>query len=140
MYSNVLHYFFNIYQMMNPANVLSDHVALPSKGGAMENWGLITYSEEILCINNETSNAHGKFKGVTIVSHEIAHMVPAFHSISPSPHSISPSSIPSLHPISISHIFSIFYSIMNHSSNLSFFHSISSILHPYFNLYCLTPL
>ncbi|ESN96672.1 hypothetical protein HELRODRAFT_189331 [Helobdella robusta] len=51
-----------------------DHVALPNKGGAMENWGIITYGEELLCMDNETTSIVGLFNGVTIVSHELAHM------------------------------------------------------------------
>jgi len=52
-----------------------DHIALPSKGGAMENWGLITYGESSICINPETSAATGKMNVASIVAHELAHQV-----------------------------------------------------------------
>lgn len=51
-----------------------DHIALPSKGGAMENWGLITYGDPYLCINPETSDATGILTVATIVAHELSHM------------------------------------------------------------------
>lgn len=54
---------------------VSDHIALPSKSGAMENWGLITYGEYILLVDPETSQATGKFDVASIISHELAHQV-----------------------------------------------------------------
>ena len=53
----------------------SDHIALPSKGGAMENWGLITYGEEILAINPGTSSVTGRQTCGVIIAHELAHQV-----------------------------------------------------------------
>jgi len=50
-----------------------DHIALPNKGGAMENWGLITYGEESMAVNPETSPAHAILNVASIVSHELAH-------------------------------------------------------------------
>ena len=55
--------------------VLLDHIALPSKGGAMENWGLITYGESSLCVNQNKSAVTGKMNTVAIVAHELAHQV-----------------------------------------------------------------
>ena len=52
----------------------SDHIALPSKGGAMENWGLITYGEESLCVSG-TSPATGRLNVGSIIAHELAHQV-----------------------------------------------------------------
>lgn len=54
---------------------VSDHIALPSKGGAMENWGLITYGEPVLCVDPETSAASGKLTVASIIAHELAHQV-----------------------------------------------------------------
>jgi len=50
-----------------------DHIALPNKGGAMENWGLITYGEESMAVNPETSPASAVLNVASIVSHELAH-------------------------------------------------------------------
>jgi aminopeptidase N len=50
-----------------------DHIALPSKGGAMENWGLITYSEYYLCANPDTSAVTGFITVAVVVAHELAH-------------------------------------------------------------------
>lgn len=50
-----------------------DHIALPSKLGAMENWGLITYGEYYLVVDPETSAASGVFDVASIISHELAH-------------------------------------------------------------------
>jgi aminopeptidase N len=52
-----------------------DHIALPSKGGAMENWGLVTYGEQTIVYNPETSGAAGKQYVGVIFSHELAHQV-----------------------------------------------------------------
>lgn len=62
-----------IHDVVNSS--VSDHIALPSKGGAMENWGLITYGEPVLCINPETSAATGKLTVASIIAHELAHQV-----------------------------------------------------------------
>lgn len=51
----------------------TDHIALPSKGGAMENWGLITYGEESIAINPKTTAATGKLNVASIIAHELAH-------------------------------------------------------------------
>jgi aminopeptidase N len=50
-----------------------DHVALPSKSGAMENWGVITYGEDYLGVDPETSAARGKLTAANIIAHELAH-------------------------------------------------------------------
>jgi Peptidase family M1 domain len=54
---------------------LSDHIALPNKNGAMENWGLITYVEAYLLIDPETSPATAKLDVTTVIAHELAHQV-----------------------------------------------------------------
>lgn len=50
-----------------------DIIAYPSMAGAMENWGLITFSEPIICINPETSTAVSKLTCAKIIAHELAH-------------------------------------------------------------------
>ena len=54
---------------------VADHVAVVAKLGAMENWGLITYSEELLLTNPETSSAVGYFYVARLIAHEISHQV-----------------------------------------------------------------
>lgn len=50
-----------------------DQVALPDfDAGAMENWGLVTYREEYLLLN-DNSTSREKKNVLTIISHEFAH-------------------------------------------------------------------
>lgn len=51
----------------------SDHVALPDfASGAMENWGLITYRESALLVDDSTS-LHDARQAATIIAHELSH-------------------------------------------------------------------
>ncbi len=50
-----------------------DQIAIPGKRGAMENWGLITYSEELLVINPKTISSDSKYWAFNVIAHEIAH-------------------------------------------------------------------
>ncbi|KAM6942737.1 aminopeptidase Ey-like [Xenentodon cancila] len=53
----------------------SDHIALPDfGGGAMENWGLITYREAALLYNPKVSSNGDKEWVLSVISHELAHM------------------------------------------------------------------
>lgn len=52
-----------------------DHIAFPNKGGAMENWGLITYGEQVLAVSAETSSAYGVQYIASFIAHEEAHLV-----------------------------------------------------------------
>lgn len=53
----------------------SDMVALPDfASGAMENWGLITYREQALLVDNKNTSAHAKQYVAMVVAHELAHM------------------------------------------------------------------
>jgi aminopeptidase N len=52
-----------------------DHIALPSKRGAMENWGLITYGEDYLCLNPSTTGSSQRLNVASIIAHELAHQV-----------------------------------------------------------------
>ncbi|TNN07047.1 Puromycin-sensitive aminopeptidase [Schistosoma japonicum] len=52
-----------------------DLLAVPNMcGGAMENWGLITFRERLLLANPHTLSPTSKEVITTIISHEIAHM------------------------------------------------------------------
>jgi aminopeptidase N len=52
-----------------------DMVALPDfASGAMENWGLITYREQALLVDEANTSAHAKQYVAMVVAHELAHM------------------------------------------------------------------
>lgn len=56
--------------------LVPDQIALPDfYFGAMENWGLVTYRETNLLFDPETSSNRNKETTVTIIAHELAHMV-----------------------------------------------------------------
>ncbi|ESN96433.1 hypothetical protein HELRODRAFT_189234 [Helobdella robusta] len=56
------------------ADPLPDHITLSTFGGAMENWGLITYADNILPVSNATSTASGYYTSAFVVAHELSHM------------------------------------------------------------------
>ncbi|XP_061603070.1 aminopeptidase Ey-like isoform X2 [Cololabis saira] len=70
----ILAFFEKYYNSSYPLSK-SDHVALPDfAGGAMENWGLITYRETALLYNPRASSNGDKEWVVSVISHELAHM------------------------------------------------------------------
>jgi aminopeptidase N len=48
-------------------------LAVPGMGGAMENWGLITYGEELLLIDPQRAGVAEQAQSYTVVAHEMAH-------------------------------------------------------------------
>lgn len=51
-----------------------DMVALPDfSSGAMENWGLVTYRESIMLINDRSSSIESKQQAVLVIAHELSH-------------------------------------------------------------------
>lgn len=51
-----------------------DMVAIPEFAmGAMENWGLVTYREVDLLINEQKASSQQKQRVATVVAHELAH-------------------------------------------------------------------
>lgn len=53
-----------------------DMIAIPDfSSGAMENWGLITYRETALLIEEGVSSESNRQRVSVVVSHELAHMV-----------------------------------------------------------------
>ncbi len=68
----LLAYFKDYFGSAYPLPKL-DQIAVPGKRGAMENWGLITYSEGLLSIDPTTASAESKFYSYVVIAHEIAH-------------------------------------------------------------------
>ena len=52
-----------------------DHVALPGKSGAMENWGIITYGEPYLMYNSSNDDLYSGRSVASYIGHELAHFV-----------------------------------------------------------------
>lgn len=50
-----------------------DQIAVPGKQGAMENWGLITYGEELLLLDPVRVSHKQRNGAFTVIAHEIAH-------------------------------------------------------------------
>jgi len=68
-----LDYYNEYFKISYPLPKL-DLIAIPDfESGAMENWGLITYRETALLIDEENSSAATKQRASLVVSHEIAH-------------------------------------------------------------------
>lgn len=43
--------------------------------GGMENWGMITYRERDILLDNNTYSATNLQRTATVIAHELAHMV-----------------------------------------------------------------
>ena len=52
-----------------------DHIAMPSKRGAMEDWGLISYGETSLTFDPQNDSLGQKIRVLSVISHEVAHQV-----------------------------------------------------------------
>jgi aminopeptidase N len=70
----ILEYFNDYFGQPYPLPKL-DHIAVPGGfGGAMENWGGITYYESVLLFDPEKSSAQTKQNIYEVLAHETAHM------------------------------------------------------------------
>ena len=68
----ILSYYDDYFGVKFPLPKL-DHIAIPGGfGGAMENWGAITYNEAII-IHRPDASLNQKQRGYSIVAHEMAH-------------------------------------------------------------------
>jgi aminopeptidase N len=66
--------FFESYFNIPYALPKLDMISIPDyTSGAMENWGLITYREELLIYDQNVSTVYDKQRIATVIAHEIAH-------------------------------------------------------------------
>lgn len=69
----LLEFFQNYFEIQYPLEKL-DLVAIPDfEAGAMENWGLLTFREETLLYDNNTSSAADRKLVTKVIAHELAH-------------------------------------------------------------------
>ncbi|XP_004398356.1 PREDICTED: aminopeptidase N [Odobenus rosmarus divergens] len=69
----ILDFFSAHYDTLYPLNK-SDQIALPDfNAGAMENWGLVTYRENSLLYDPQSSSSSNKERVATVIAHELAH-------------------------------------------------------------------
>ncbi|XP_061014681.1 aminopeptidase N [Dama dama] len=69
----ILSFFASHYNTAYPLPK-SDQIALPDfNAGAMENWGLVTYRENALLYDPQSSSSSNKERVVTVIAHELAH-------------------------------------------------------------------
>ena len=66
-------YFMEQFTGVDFALPKMDLVAVPGKGGAMENWGLLTMDSESFLVNATIESTHELVKSSNIICHEIAH-------------------------------------------------------------------
>jgi len=68
-----LEFFEDYFQIKYPLEKL-DMVALPDfSSGAMENWGLITYRESAMLIDDQSSSVESKQHVALVIAHEMSH-------------------------------------------------------------------
>nr|XP_003479495.2 leucyl-cystinyl aminopeptidase [Cavia porcellus] len=69
----LLEFYQNYFEIQYPLKKL-DLVAIPDfEAGAMENWGLLTFREETLLYDNNTSSVADRKLITKIIAHELAH-------------------------------------------------------------------
>ena len=70
---SALHFYEDYFKVDYPLPKM-DMVAVPGlSGGAMENWGLITYGYSALLFDEENSGAKSKQTIVSVMAHEVSH-------------------------------------------------------------------
>ncbi|XP_036166331.1 leucyl-cystinyl aminopeptidase isoform X3 [Myotis myotis] len=74
----LLEFFQNYFEIQYSLKKL-DLVAIPDfEAGAMENWGLLTFREETLLYDNNTSSAADRKLVTKVIAHELAHQYEDF--------------------------------------------------------------
>ncbi|PNJ31067.1 LNPEP isoform 3 [Pongo abelii] len=74
----LLEFYQNYFEIQYPLKKL-DLVAIPDfEAGAMENWGLLTFREETLLYDNNTSSVADRKLVTKIIAHELAHQYEDF--------------------------------------------------------------
>ena len=68
----ILEYYENFFNISFPLPK-QDLIADPSKSGAMENWGMITYGEDVLLYEEGVSSLTDQERVIQVMAHEIAH-------------------------------------------------------------------
>ncbi|XP_054168713.1 endoplasmic reticulum aminopeptidase 1-like [Oppia nitens] len=72
--ASILSYYQEFFNITYPLSKL-DLVAVPDfGGGAMENWGLITFRTSVFLYNDNESNSETQEQVAIVVAHELAHM------------------------------------------------------------------
>lgn len=61
--------------MIPRAFCFPDLIAIPDMGGAMENWGLVTFRESAVLFDSSTGSVADKKLVTMILDHELAHQV-----------------------------------------------------------------
>ena len=57
-------------------NLFSDSIGVPDlAAGAMENWGLVTYRQQNILVDEKYSTERDKFLVARTIAHELAHQV-----------------------------------------------------------------
>ncbi|KAJ2493003.1 hypothetical protein IWW37_001007 [Coemansia sp. RSA 2050] len=69
----VLEYFADVFGIEYPLPKLDQIAISDFEAGAMENWGLITYREVALLVDEATTSSRAKQHVAYVVSHELAH-------------------------------------------------------------------
>ncbi|KAJ1893611.1 hypothetical protein LPJ81_005341, partial [Coemansia sp. IMI 209127] len=69
----VLEYYADVFGIAYPLPKLDQIAINDFESGAMENWGLITYREVALLVDEENTSSRAKQQVAYVVSHELAH-------------------------------------------------------------------
>ena len=69
---STLHFYEDYFKVDYPLPKM-DMFAVPGFGGAMENWGLITFGYGSLLFDEENSGTKGKRDIVRVMAHEVGH-------------------------------------------------------------------
>lgn len=68
-----------LFSKSNVIQTFSDLIAVPDfLAGAMENWGLMTFRENLLLFDPKSGNAFDKQLVAIVIAHEMAHQVVSY--------------------------------------------------------------